>query len=165
MFAFRDCRPHSHRKNDNYTITRQKKIDYIGSNKFNQSKVKCVTSDPGATVPHVTIKICSEHHTLFLARVSLRVWAQYYFWWSTWLTLGTVSHFGFQVCIQARPPHTASCLPSFSSLQCLGVHVSYAVRGLLAVFLVVEQSLLHPKEHNHPPHSTLSPPILLHSSL
>ena len=50
---------------------------------------------------------------------------------------------------------THSFLPSFSSLQCLGV--SRAVPGLLALFLVVEQPLLHPKVHNyHPAHLTIS---------
>ena len=51
-------------------------------------------------------------------------------------------------------PTTHSFLPSFSSLQCLGV--PHTVPGLLALFLVVEQPLLHPKVHNHPAHSTLA---------
>ena len=36
------------------------------------------------------------------------------------------------------------------------IHVSRAVPGLLTLFLVVEQPLLHPKVNNHPAHSTLA---------
>ena len=53
-------------------------------------------------------------------------------------------------------PTTHGFLPSFSSLQCLGVHVSHTVPEIFALFLVVEQPLLHPNVHNHPAHSTLA---------
>ena len=56
------------------------------------------------------------------------------------------------VSIQAGQPHTASW-QAISSLQCLGV--SRTVPRLLALLMMVEQPLLHPKVHNHPAHSTL----------
>ena len=53
-------------------------------------------------------------------------------------------------------PTTHGLLPSFSSFQCLGLHVFHAVPWLLALFLLVEQPLMHSKVHNHPAHSTLA---------
>ena len=47
---------------------------------------------------------------------------------------------------------THNILPNSSFLQFLDV--SHAVPGLLALFLVVEQLLLHPKVRNHPAHLT-----------
>ena len=42
------------------------------------------------------------------------------------------------------------------ALRLLGVHVTHAVPGLFALFLVVEKPLLHSKVHIHPAHSTLA---------
>ena len=74
-----------------------------------------------------------------------------------------------QVCtLASRSPlrlaHHTQLFANLFILQCLGVHVSRTVPGLLVLFLVVEQPLLHPK-HTTIQHTQLfPPPILLHSS-
>ena len=117
------------------------------------SKIRFKLSDWGATLPNVTRKVAQNTRPLFLhVREGL----------GTRLILGidlTDTWYRFVLWLPGlhpRSPTTHDFLPSFSSLQCLGAHVTHTVPGLLALFLVAEQQLLHPKVHNQPAHSTLA---------
>ena len=99
-----------------------------------------------------------------LSRMCKRVRAWDQFWELTWLTLGTGSHFGFQVCIQAPPPHTASC-PAFHPCNAwVYMYFTQFLDYSLSSWWLNNNSCT-PKyttiQHTRP----LPPPTLLHSSL